>query len=101
MKKKYLYIIVAVFLIAGLIFYLNLTSFCLDCEIVNNPSADKVYACEKLLDENCTISTNSIEVRYSDANKDGLKDSKDTFLELCKNYYGKETDDECKTLCGC
>jgi len=61
----------------------------------------KNQGCQKLVKNNCNISTDSILVENFDANKDGKKDSADTLFELCKNYYEIETDTVCKRICGC
>jgi hypothetical protein len=50
----------------------------------------------------CKPSTDSIRVKDFDANKNGeINDSGDTLFELCKNYFNKNTDLECKDFCDC
>ena len=59
-------------------------------------------ACNELEKSDCNVSTYSILIKDFDANKDGKIDSTDTLFELCKNYYGLNTDSDCKnTGCGC
>jgi hypothetical protein len=61
----------------------------------------KVYGCMALVKQNCELPTNSIIIKDYDANKDGKIDSSDTLFELCKNYFGVETESKCKAMCGC
>jgi hypothetical protein len=63
----------------------------------------KVETCASLQNSPnlCKPSTNSILVKGFDANKDGNIDNKDTLFELCKNYFNKTTDLECKDFCDC
>ncbi len=60
------------------------------------------YGCGNLLENHCNKTTNEIKIEYFDANKDVRLNEKDTLFELCKNYYGVETEYGCKTkVCGC
>jgi hypothetical protein len=36
-----------------------------------------------------------------DADGNGAVNSADTLLALCKEFYGRDTDVNCKRLCGC
>ena len=59
------------------------------------------YGCMMLQRQNCKVSTDSIILENFDSDKDGKIDDKDTLFELCKNYFGAETESKCKVICGC
>ena len=98
MKKKYYWIvgIVVIIIIVGILFLFTKPS-----GIPISSPTSKGLACTELVKSNCEKTTNSIIVKNFDANKDGKIDSSDTLFELCKNYYGRETDSECKRVCDC
>lgn len=65
-----------------------------------NLESIKNVACRKISFAACKLNANDITVNY-DANKDGATDNSDTFLELCKNFFGRSDELSCKQLCGC
>jgi hypothetical protein len=103
MKKKYYWIIGIVLsvIIVGFYIILSFSVWIVDGVHTTLESA-KAYACKELVETyNCTSSTNSVLTKDFDSNKNGGFDSGDTLLLLCQNYYGKNTDSECKKICGC
>jgi hypothetical protein len=65
-----------------------------------NLESMKNVACRKISFSACKINAADITVNF-DANKDGATDNSDTFLELCKNFFGRSDELSCKQLCGC
>ena len=108
MKREFIYgLIVGTIITILLIASMEYTRQTRPRDLLNAEGAKNV-ACGILIRSNCNISTSSIlfdgSIKFLykfDANKDGIVDSKDTLFELCKNYYGIETDANCKKLCGC
>ena len=107
MKNKWTLIVGILIVLALLIIYVSVY-FSVWSDSSNDyvgsttPEAAKAYACQELVKKyNCTSSTASILIRNLDSNKNSKLDEGDTLLTLCQNYYGRNTDSECKKICGC
>jgi len=60
----------------------------------------KNTGCRKLVMGGCKVNASDILLNY-DVNKDGLNDTRDNLLELCKRYFGRNDEKSCKQMCGC
>jgi len=107
MKSKWYFIvgIIVVISIPIYITYLN-SYFCVwGClpSTGTTLQSSTTNACLELTRANCNVPIDSIIIEDFDANKNGYaNDADDTLFELCKKYYGIETESECKTkVCGC
>ena len=113
MKKVYWIIGIVILIVIGFLFCLVFsycsTFGCNYCGIVyiqNRPLSPafsntvKDVACREFLDTGCKDSS-AIRVRNFDTNMNEELDSGDTLFELCKNFYGTETESQCKRVCGC
>ncbi|NIM47189.1 MAG: hypothetical protein GTN40_03460 [Candidatus Aenigmarchaeota archaeon] len=100
MKKKQWIVGIIVIVIILLLFAFPFWLYCCPDAPIDGPGP-KAIACAELVESDCEKPTNSILVKDFDANKDNKTDSADTLFELCKNYYGGETESDCKKLCGC
>ncbi len=117
MKKKDLsamkkVLLVILFIIVCFIIFFILVFFsCIGCpNFAVTATIAKEAACAQLKRQSggCQLADTTAIVFYKneklpdfDANKDNKTDSADTLFELCKNYYGVETESQCKMVCGC